>query len=60
MNRREEKRTNSFKNIMADCYCDTNVYCTCGIDQTQYISLAMTWTKPMRENAWSGVRPSSL
>ncbi|MBU5426066.1 hypothetical protein KQI41_06525 [Tissierella pigra] len=60
MNRREEKRTNSFKNIMADCYCDTRENCTCGIDRTQRTTLAMKWIQPMREQAWSGVRPSSL
>lgn len=60
MNKRENKRTNSFKNIMADCHCDPTVYCRCGSDPRGSSQQYQYWTPTMREQAWSGVRPSSL
>lgn len=60
MNKRKNKKTNSFKNIMADCYCDSTVYCRCTPGQGDSATQSMHWTPIMRERAWSGVRPSSL
>lgn len=57
MKKRENKVTNSFKNLSMDCDCRGHCFCTGG--KAHYTDL-YDFTGPITESAWNNVRPQSL
>lgn len=57
MKKRENKVTNSFKNLSMDCDC--RGHCSCAPGQNRYTQ-EYNLTEPMTKVAWNGVRPSSV